>query len=181
MMKCKNFRRDGSLKNSLFRDSGDCFETDSGCGFFAYSWKLPAYSGAVFTYSWQFNYFSFSTYSWSFFGYSFSFFTYSWSFFAYSGKVRLIRALRDCKQRSSTVSEKALTVSKKASPYRNLSENFPRDLRKVSAEFPHSDSDTFWTLRPEDSWRHSERVFGILGPNGPRDSCQGRPALQQKM
>ena len=43
-------------------------------------------------------------------------FTYSWSFFAYSGKVRLIRAVRDCKQRSSTVSKKAPTVSKKASP-----------------------------------------------------------------
>ena len=57
------------------------------------------------------------TYSWSFFAYSFSFFAYSWSFFAYSGKVRLTRALRDCKQRSSTVSKKASTVSKKASPF----------------------------------------------------------------
>ena len=38
------------------------------------------------------------------------------AFFAYCGKVRLIRALRDCKQRSSTVSKKAPTVSKKASP-----------------------------------------------------------------
>ena len=36
--------------------------------------------------------------------------------FAYSGKVCLIRALRDCKQRSLTVSKKAPTVSKKASP-----------------------------------------------------------------
>ena len=44
--------------------------------------------------------FSFFSYSWSFFAYSFSFLTYSWSFSAYSGKVRLIRALRDCKQRS---------------------------------------------------------------------------------
>ena len=56
------------------------------------------------------------TYSWSFFGYNFSFFTYSWSFFAYNGKVRLIRAFRDCKQRSLTVSKKAPTVSQKASP-----------------------------------------------------------------
>ena len=46
---------------------------------------------------------------------NFSFYAYSWSFFAYSGKVRLIRALRDCKQRSSTVSKKAPTVCKKAS------------------------------------------------------------------
>ena len=59
---------------------------------------------------------SFFTYNWSLFAYSFSFLAYSWSFFAYSGKVRLIRALRHCKQRSSTVSKKALTASKKASP-----------------------------------------------------------------
>ena len=38
------------------------------------------------------------------------------AFFAYSGKVHLIRALRDCKQRSLTVSKKAPTASKKASP-----------------------------------------------------------------
>ena len=38
------------------------------------------------------------------------------AFFAYSGKVRLIRALRNCKQRSLTVSKKAPTVSKKTPP-----------------------------------------------------------------
>ena len=37
-------------------------------------------------------------------------------FFAYSGRVHLIRALRDCKQRSLTVSKKTPTVSKKVSP-----------------------------------------------------------------
>ena len=89
-----------------------------GCGFFAYSWKLPAYSGAFLL---TIDNFSFSAYSFSFFAYSFSFFTYSWSFFAYSGKVRLIRALRDCKQRSLTVSKKAPTVSKRASPFLFLS------------------------------------------------------------
>ena len=72
-----------------------------GMRLFAYSWKLPAYSGAFLL---TVDNFSFFTYSWSFFAYSFSFFTYSWSFFAYSGKVRLIRALRDCKQRSLTKS-----------------------------------------------------------------------------
>ena len=56
------------------------------------------------------------TYNWSLFGYNFSFFAYSWSYFAYSGKARLVRASRDCKQRSSTVSKKTPTVSKKASP-----------------------------------------------------------------
>ena len=65
--------------------------------------------------------FSFFTYNWSFFAYNFSFFAYNWSFFAYSGKVRLIRALRDCKQRSLTVSKKAPTVSKKAAPFFKLS------------------------------------------------------------
>ena len=80
--------------------------------------------------------FSFFTYNWSFFAYNFSFFlltigaflltmgnvfTHSWSFLAYNGKVRLIRALRDCKPRSSTVSKQAPTVSKKASPNANPS------------------------------------------------------------
>ena len=58
---------------------------------------------------------SFLTYNWSFCAYNFSFSTYNWSFFAYSSKMRLVRALRDCKQRSLTVSEKAPTVSRKAS------------------------------------------------------------------
>ena len=52
----------------------------------------------------------------AFVAHGFSFFTYSWSFFAYSGKMHLIRALRDCKQRSLTVSKKAPTVIQKASP-----------------------------------------------------------------
>ena len=81
--------------------------------FFAYSWKLPAYSGAFLL---TVDNFRFFTYSWSFFAYSFSFSTYSWSVF--SAKVRLIRALRDCKQRSLTVSKKAPTVSTKASPHK---------------------------------------------------------------
>ena len=87
-----------------------------GCGFFAYSWKLPAYSGAFLL---TVDIFSSFTYNWSFSAYNFSFSAYSFSFSAYSGKVLLRRALRDCKQRSLTVSKKAPTVSKKASP------NFP--------------------------------------------------------
>ena len=51
----------------------------------------------------------------AFFYYNFSFFTYNWSFFTYSGKVRPMRALRDCKQRSLTVSKKAPTISLKTS------------------------------------------------------------------
>ena len=84
-----------------------------GCSFFAYSWKLPAYSGAFLL---TIDNSSFFTCSWSFFHLQFEFFTYSWSFSAYSGKVRLISAFRDCKQRNSTVSKKAPTVSEKASP-----------------------------------------------------------------
>ena len=61
--------------------------------------------------------FTFFTYNFSFSSYNFSFLTYSWSFFADGGKVRLIRALRHYKQRSLTVSKKAPTVSKKASPF----------------------------------------------------------------
>ena len=57
---------------------------------FAYSWKLPAYSGASLL---SVVHFSFFTYNWSFFADILSFFTYSWSFFAYSGRVRLVRAL----------------------------------------------------------------------------------------
>ena len=50
------------------------------------------------------------------------------------GKARLIRALRDCKQRSSTVSKKAPTVSKKASP---LDFWVPQDRRvKILAKGP---------------------------------------------
>ena len=58
------------------------------------------------------------TYSWSCFGYSLSLFTYTVGvFFAYSGKVHLIRALRDCKQRSLTVSNKAPTVRENFPPF----------------------------------------------------------------
>ena len=84
-----------------------------GCGFFAYNCKLPACSGAFLLTVDNFNFFACS---WSLFTYNFSFFTYGWSFFAYNGKVHLISTLRDCKQRSLTVSKKALTVSRKASP-----------------------------------------------------------------
>ena len=75
----------------------------NGCGFLLTIGKLPSYSGAFWL---TIDNLSFFTYNWSFFAYSFSFFSYNWSFFAYSGKVSLISALRDCKQRSSTVSKK---------------------------------------------------------------------------
>ena len=84
---------------------------NTGCSFFAYSSKLPAYSGAFVL---TVDNFSFFTCSWSFFAYSFSFFAYNWSFFACSRNVRIIRASGDCKQRSLTVSKKAPTVSKEA-------------------------------------------------------------------
>ena len=92
--------------------------------FFAYSWKLPAYSGAFLL---TIDNLSFFTYNLSCFALNFSFLTYSWSFFAYSGKVLLIRALRDCKQRSLTVSKKAPTVSKEASP---ILKSLVRDIKE---------------------------------------------------
>ena len=42
----------------------------SGCGFFAYSWKLPAYNGAFLL---TIDNFSFLTHNWSFSAYNFSF------------------------------------------------------------------------------------------------------------
>ena len=86
------------------------------------------------------DHFSFFTYSWSFFAYSFSFLTYSWNFFAYSGKVRLIRALRDCKQRSLTVSKEAPTVSKKASPFSLSLTTPPPPLPRQTAARPTAKS-----------------------------------------
>ena len=79
-----------------------CLQLEASC----LQWSFSGYN----------RHFSFFTYSWSFFAYSFSFLTYNWSFFAYSGKVLLMRALTDCKRRSLTVSKKAPTVNKKASP-----------------------------------------------------------------
>ena len=76
-----------------------------GMRLFAYSWKLPAYSGAFLL---TVDNFSFFTYSWSFFTYSFSFFTYSWSFFRLqweSAPNKHLKGLQakklNCKQKSS--------------------------------------------------------------------------------
>ena len=73
--------------------------------------------------------FSFFTYNWRFFAYNFTFLTYNWSFFAYSGKVLLIMALRDCKQRSLTVSKKTPTVSQKPSPIEKYLPPPPREQK----------------------------------------------------
>ena len=54
-----------------------------GCGFFAYSWKLPTYNGAFLLTVDNFSYF---TYSWSLSAYSFSFFTYTGTFLLTVGK-----------------------------------------------------------------------------------------------
>ena len=49
----------------------------NGCSFFAYSWKLPAYSGDFLL---MVVLGAFFAYNWSMFAYSWSFFTDSWSF-----------------------------------------------------------------------------------------------------
>ena len=75
---CCLFLLDGSSKfpaEDLLSGSQAVVQTPFfGCGFFAYSWKLPAYSGAFLL---TVDNFSFFAYSWSFFADSFSFFTYS--------------------------------------------------------------------------------------------------------
>ena len=82
----------------------------AGFNFFAYRWKLPAYSGAFLL---TIDNFSLLTYNRSFFAYNLSFFAYNCSFLACNGKVRLLRALKDCKQRKLTVSKEAPPASKK--------------------------------------------------------------------
>ena len=87
----------------------------SGCGFFAYSWKLPAYNGA-FLLTIELSYLQLTILAFlltisTFLLTILAFLLTIGALFAYNGKVRLIRALRDCKQRSSSVSKKAPTVS----------------------------------------------------------------------
>ena len=125
------FHVKNGVKNGTFHANFTLLERSADfilrCSFFAYNWKLPAHSGAFLLTA---DNFSFFTYSWSFFAYSFSFFANSWSFFAYSGKVRLIRAFRDCKQKSSTVSKKAPTVRSKSFPlYSGVAVVFSGSLR----------------------------------------------------
>ena len=79
-------------KRSELRQFGGMPFDSFGCSFFAYSRKLPPYSG-TFLHTVVFG--SFLTYNWNLF-------TYNWSFFAYSGKVHLISTITDCKQGRST-------------------------------------------------------------------------------
>ena len=85
----------------------------NGCSFFAHSWKLPAYNGAFLL---TVANFSFLLTVEAFLLTILASLLTIGAFFAYSGKVRLIRALRDFKQRSLTVSKKAPTVSKELPP-----------------------------------------------------------------
>ena len=60
---------------------------------------------------------SFVTCSWNFLAYSISFFYLQLQLFAYNGKVCLRSTITYCKQRSSTVSKKTITVSNNTSPF----------------------------------------------------------------
>ena len=84
---------------------------------FAYNWKLPAYSGAFYL---QLTILAFLLTIGVFLLTALASLLTIGVFFAYSGKVHLKRASRDCKQRSLTVSKKTPTVSRKASPLKNL-------------------------------------------------------------
>ena len=86
-----------------------------GCGFSAYSWKFPAYNGVFLFFYLQLTILVFDL-QLEFFLLTILASLLTAGTFAYSGKVRLIRALRGCKQRNFTVSKKAPTVSKQASP-----------------------------------------------------------------
>ena len=77
--------------------------------FFAYTWWLPAYSSASLLAIMLGSSFA---YNWSFFSYSSSLFTFYWSFLLTSGKVCLNSIWTDCKQRSSTASNKTLCIDK---------------------------------------------------------------------
>ena len=99
----------GSRKNGLNRYGPSSLDA----AFFGHSWKLAAYSGAFLL---AVDNFSFLLTVGAFLLQFLVFLLTVGAFFAYSGKVPLIRALRDCKRRSSTVSKNAPTVSKKASP-----------------------------------------------------------------
>ena len=61
------------------------------------------------------------------------------AFFAYSGKVRLIRALRDCMQRSLTASKRAPTVSKKTK-HRVVADVWEKDVWDFQAKSGSSGS-----------------------------------------
>ena len=72
--------------------------------FFAYSCKHPAYSGAFLL---TVDNLGFFTYNFSFLLTILALLLTVGAFLAYNGKVRLIRALKDCEQRSLTVRKKS--------------------------------------------------------------------------
>ena len=84
--------------------------------FFAYNWKLVAYSWVLVFYLQLCLGVCFFL-QLEFFTYNLSCFAYSWSFPAYNGKELQTSTCMDCKQGSSTVSKTTQTVSKKASPH----------------------------------------------------------------
>ena len=61
--------------------------------------------------------------------------------------MRLIRALRDCKQRSSTVSKKAPTASKKASPF--WAQRMPGRVRERVHKNGECPRDSLWPFGPQ--------------------------------
>ena len=92
-------------------------------------------------------------------------------FFAYNGKVRLIRALSDCKQRGLTVSKKTLTVSNKASP-----ENDPRERKVKKFQWRrHLQLADFWRIHDPLSSFCSGSAVTFLERDGTRERVLHQP------
>ena len=82
------------------------------------------------------------------------------AFFTYSGKMHLIRALRDCKQRSLAVSKKAPTVSKKASPHPFYLSKKPPPRCDPPCKPGNPDAQCVWRMRVGVHKRLAGSVWG---------------------
>ena len=152
----------------LFRMRLFCLQLEASCLQFEASCLQLEASCLQWSFLLTVDNFSFFTYNWSFFAYSFSFLTHNWSFFAYNGKVHLIRALRDCKQRSLTVSKKAPTVSQEAifSPLTMEPPDLPFHAFSILGQGSMRPVCSPLRLELKDSWRHTH--------TNTNTSCQDR-------
>ena len=109
----------------------------------------------LFTYSWDRELFLLTI--GVFIAYSFSSSTYNCNCFAYNGKLRQIRTVTDCKQRSTAVRKTAPTVSKKASPKPNFPYPEGPEIKQI-----HSRSNASKKTFPHARKNHSCLKFSFL-------------------